>query len=154
MTTKDAFEFVKDRGVVLESGRGPIPNIAEAIAGAAIRGSWWGHPKGPEIWKVTRSLRGAQDVLVCRLVDGKITYVHRKLWPALVALANRIPLDRLASIQEVHLSSGRHEVRTTPFPKWVPAEVLEEGRSLKESEAVARLGAWFPAGKVSRNLHS
>ena len=39
MTPKQAIAFVKANGVVLESGRGPVPNLAEAIAGAAIRGS-------------------------------------------------------------------------------------------------------------------
>ena len=125
MTTKDAIRFVKDRGIVLESGHGTVPNLAEMIAGGPIRGSWWGHPKGQEIWKITRALREAREILVCRLVDGKVSYVHRRLWPALIKLARRIHPDRLAAIHEVHLPSGRHEVRTTPFPDWVPREVME-----------------------------
>ena len=28
---------------VLQAARGPAPNLAEAIAGEPIRGSWWGH---------------------------------------------------------------------------------------------------------------
>jgi hypothetical protein len=45
MTPKQAIAFVKANGVVLESGRGAVPSLAEAIAGAPIRGSWWAHPK-------------------------------------------------------------------------------------------------------------
>jgi len=33
-----------ERGMLLASARGPIPNIAEMIAGEPIKGSWWGHP--------------------------------------------------------------------------------------------------------------
>ena len=33
-----------ERGVLLESARGPIPNVAELIAGEPISGSWWAHP--------------------------------------------------------------------------------------------------------------
>ena len=144
MTKKEAIQFVKDRGVVLESGHGPVPNLAEMIAGVPIHGSWWGHAKGKEIWKITRALREAREILVCRLVDGKVSYVHRRLWPALIKLARRIHPDRLAAIHEVHLPSGRHEVRTTPFPDWVPREVMDQAGSLEEIEASAQLGAWLP----------
>ena len=143
MTTKEAIQFVKDRGIVLESGHGPVPNLAETIAEVPIRGSWWGHAKGQEIWKITRALREAREILVCRLVDGKVSYVHRRLWPALIKLARRIHPDRLAAIHEVHLPSGRHEVRTTPFPDWVPREVMDEAGNLEEFEASAQLGEWL-----------
>jgi len=144
MTTKDAIRFVKDRGIVLESGHGTVPNLAEIIAGGPIRGSWWGHPKGQEIWKITRALREAREILVCRLVDGKVSYVHRRLWPALIKLARRIHPDRLAAIHEIHLPSGRHEVRATPFPDWVPLEVMDEAGNLEEFEAAAQMGEWLP----------
>ena len=39
--------FVERHGVVLASARGPVPNVAEAVAGEPIRGSWWGHPASP-----------------------------------------------------------------------------------------------------------
>jgi len=143
MTTKEAIQFVKDRGIVLESGHGPVPNLAEMIAGVPIRGSWWGHAKGQEIWKITRALREAREILVCRLVDGKVSYVHRRLWPALIKLTRRIHPDRLAAIHEAHLPSGSHEVRTTPFSDWVPREVMDEAGNLEEFEAAAQVGEWL-----------
>jgi hypothetical protein len=36
-------------------------------------GSWWGHAKGHEIFWLTRAVRDSGDVLVCRLVGGKVT---------------------------------------------------------------------------------
>src|SRR5437763_6756577 len=108
MTPKQAIAFVKANGVVLESGRGAVPSLAEAIAGAPIRGSWWAHPKANTIFLCSRAVRKSVDVLVCRLVGGKVTYVHRRFWPALVRLADRLDADRLAAIQEVHTASGAH----------------------------------------------
>jgi hypothetical protein len=41
----DPLAFVEKHGVVMESGRGPVPSLAEAIAGEPIRGSWWGQER-------------------------------------------------------------------------------------------------------------
>src|SRR6185503_19944407 len=45
MTIKHALDMVRRNGVMLESGTGPVPNLAELIAGEPIKGSWWAHPK-------------------------------------------------------------------------------------------------------------
>ena len=89
MTAAEALAFVRKHGVVLEAATGPVPSLASAIAGAPIRGSWWSHAKGREIFKLTRAVRDSPDILVCRLVDGKVTYVHRRLWAALVCASKR-----------------------------------------------------------------
>jgi hypothetical protein len=139
MTPKQAIAFVKANGVVLESGRGPVPNLAEAIAGAAIRGSWWAHPKANAIFLCSRAIRESADVLVCRLVGGKVTYVHRRLWPALVRLAGRFNADHLAVIEEVHTPSGKHKVNVTVFQEWVPVEVAQAAARLKDQDATSLL---------------
>src|SRR5438552_2885104 len=150
MTSSAALAFIRRHGVVLEAGRGPVPNLAEAVAGAPIRGSWWGHAKGREIFHLTRAVRDSADVLVCRLVGGKITYVHRRLWPAVVRLASRFARDDLAALREVHTVQGRHAVRTMPFPRWVPSEVRRQARGLSEIEASAALGEWGRRGGSRR----
>jgi hypothetical protein len=138
MTPKQALSFVKTHGVVLESARGLVPSLAEAVAGEPIRGSWWSHPKSNEIFLCSRAIRASPDVLVCRLVGGKVTYVHRRLWPALVRLAEHLNPARLAAIREVHTPSGKHKIETTPFPDWVPKKVIREAMRLTDEEA-ARL---------------
>src|SRR6266513_4111964 len=102
MTSRGALVFVRRHGVVLEGARGPVPTLAEAVVGAPIRGSWWGHAKGHEIFWLTRAVRDSGDVLVCRLVGGKITYVHRRVWPAVIRLASEIGTRRLDAIQDTH----------------------------------------------------
>jgi hypothetical protein len=89
MKQKEALAFVERHGIVLQAARGSLPNLAETIAGGAIRGSWWGHPKGKEIFHAVKTIGASPNVLVCKLAEGKITYVHRRLWPALIKLASR-----------------------------------------------------------------
>jgi len=143
MTSLQALAFIRKHGVVLEAARGPVPSLAEAIAGGPVRGSWWSHPKSHEIFAVTRAIRDSDEVLVCRLIKGKVTFVHRRLWPALFRAADRLPADRLSQVREVHTSSGRHVTKEVLFPDWVPSDVRAAARSLSEEAAVAELAAWL-----------
>src|SRR5262249_24546026 len=81
-------EFIEKHGVVLASARGPVPSIAEAVAGEPIIGSWWAHPKGKAIFAALSEIDDCSDVRCFKLVDGKVTFVHRRMWPALVRLAS------------------------------------------------------------------
>jgi hypothetical protein len=135
MTPRTALAFVRRHGIVLESARGPVPNLAEMVAGRRIKGSWWGDPKGKEIFWLTRAVRDSNDVLVCRLVGGKITYVHRSLWPALVRVAGLFEAKNLAAVQETHTKQGQHKLRLVPYPRWVPPGVMREARKLSEADA-------------------
>jgi len=154
MTPKQAIAFVKAKGIVLESGHGPTPNLAEAIAGEPIRGSWWAHSKANTIFLCSRAIRKSADVLVCRLVGGKVTYVHRHLWPALVRLADRFGARRLAVIQEVHTASGRHQVNVTTFPQWVPEQVAKAAARLTIEEAISLLPVAATIGSRGRKRKS
>jgi hypothetical protein len=135
VTTRQALAFVQRHGIVLQAARGPVPSLAAEIAGGPIRGSWWGHPKGREIFRITQAVSDSPDILVCKLIDGKITYVHRRLWPALVKLASRFPKDRLAWVREEHTPSGKHVVRSEPFPRWVPEKVRAAAKEISVEEA-------------------
>lgn len=138
-----ALAFVDEHGVVLESGRGPVPSLVEAIAGESIRGSWWGHPKGQAIFRATRAVRDSAEVLVCRLVEGKITYVHRRLWPALVRLADQIGPGRLDALREEHTPSGAHKLVTRAFSTWVTADLRSAAKRLSQTEARSQVGEWL-----------
>jgi hypothetical protein len=81
-------------------------------------------------------------VLVCRLINGKITLVHRRLWPALVTLAARFTPGQLAQVRDEHTASGRHVNHELAFPQWVPADVAEQASTMSESEALAVFGVW------------
>jgi len=142
MTVKDAIAFVKEHGVVLVSAKGAVPRLTEMIAGEPIKGSWWAHPKSHQIWAILEAVTASKDMLVCRLVDGKVTLVHRRLWPALVRVAKRFAASRIAQVSQEHTPAGHHVSREIPFPKWVPTEVREQASNLGEQEAFDALGSW------------
>jgi hypothetical protein len=78
-------------------------------------------------------------VVRLRLVNGKIALVHRRLWPALVRLVDRVGPEALAAVYEEHTSAGAHRARTVAFPDWVPQPVLERAPRLSEADAIQQL---------------
>jgi hypothetical protein len=147
-STGEAVAFVRLHGVVLASGKGAVPRLTDFIAGRPIKGSWWSDPAGKEIFQIFRALSEYAEILACRLVDGKVTYVHRRLWPALVRVADHFTARQLAQVHEEHTAAGHHVTRDIAFPQWVPAEVLKEAALLSEAEALTALGLWA-AGAIS-----
>ena len=77
---------LKRYGLLLQSDP-KLPNVASIVAGEAIRGSWWTHSRCREIHAVISRIAIDPDIVITKLISGKITYVQRELWPALVAVA-------------------------------------------------------------------
>lgn len=140
LSPKEALAFVEQHGIVLQAARGPVPSLAEFVAGAPIRGSWWGHPKGHEIFRLAEAVVDSGQVLVCKLIGGKVTYVHRRLWPALVRLSSRFRQVELAKVWSEHTPSGAHVLKRLPYPRWVPSDVVREAERLTAEEAERLLG--------------
>ena len=142
MTAAEAISFIKEHGVVLASAKGPVPRLAEAIVNEPISGSWWAHPKSHHIFDIFQAVTDSKDVLVCRLVNGKVTFVHRRLWPALVRVAKRFPSAQISQVHEEHTTSGRHVTREVPYPNWVPRAVAKCAKDMSEKQALDSLGPW------------
>ena len=153
MLGSEVMVVLREAGVLLESAQGPIPNVAEMVAGEPIRGSWWGHPAGHAIYDVLNELADSPDVVRLRLVNGKVTLVHRRVWPALVRISDRIGPARqpgpshhrreasaigparLAAIEQEHTATGAHRNVELPYPSWVPSEVSEQASTVTEEQA-------------------
>ena len=58
-------------------------------------------------------------------------------------LADELDEGDLAAIREEHLPGGKHRVVETAFPKWIPAEVIEESKWLTQSEARSDLSVFL-----------
>jgi len=86
---------------------------------------------------------------VCKLVEGKITYVHRRLWPALVKLAPRFPTERLAKVWDEHTRMGAHQSKQQRFPSWLPPQVLKQAEALTVAEAERLLSKCLPLTPTS-----
>ena len=152
VTPADAPEFVRRHGVVLASSKGGVPNLADAVAGESIRGSWWGHREGKRIFAALSAVESDEDVLTCRLVDGRKTFVHARLWPALVRCAAHFPAAHLSRTHERHTSTGAHRREEIAFPEWVPPNVRQAALGLDEAAALQALreaGVPVPAHRTS-----
>ncbi len=139
MTPAEAAAFVRKHGVVLESANGQVPSLVQAITGDKISGSWWAHPRGKEIFQITRLVHESDQVLVCRLISGKVTLVHRRLWPALVRCAGHFRPEQIAQLVEQHTASGKHVTEAIPFPNWVPNDIATLASTLNEALALDTL---------------
>ena len=61
-------------------------SLVSVLVGRPIPGSWWGAQEGKLIYQIANELEAHYDVQVLKLVSGKVTFVHRKLWPAIYSI--------------------------------------------------------------------
>jgi len=149
---------LSQHGLLLKQDK-QLPNVVTILTGEKLSTSWWSHPKGKLIFNVLRELEDHPDVLVAKLIAGKDTLIHRRLWPAFLAATSRL----LVHTREVHTESGRHELVTQSWRAWAkekgvaPLASAQEGRRIIE-EACSAIGAspatlpWNarPASRASR----
>ena len=97
-SVENALAFIEINGVVLVSAKGAAARLIDVIAGEDIVGNWWSHPHANAIYNTLWQVQASDQVLVCKLVDGKVTLVHRRLWPALARLATRFEPQQIARV--------------------------------------------------------
>ncbi len=143
-TPTQAAAFIRERGIVLATGRSSLPMLAEAIAGRTLQGSWMANPEVYRIYEVFQGLSD-REALWVPLVLGKRTVIHPSLGPAVERVAGdparRRGLPALAGrlLREVE---AKGEVR---LDRWgVPTARARKARLALEE----RLLAW------SSEIHS
>lgn len=57
-----------------------MSDLVYLITNERIRGSWWSHKRAQTIFNVSEMLEDHRDVMVMKLISGKVTFVHRQLW--------------------------------------------------------------------------
>ena len=72
-------------GLLLESDP-KLPSVVSLVAGKPIAGSWWGHPSGGAIYREVNWLADRSDVILLKLLNGKVTFVLDRLWPHVYAV--------------------------------------------------------------------
>ena len=131
-------------GVLLESDP-RLPSVTAIVVGQPLRGSWWGHPSGRKIWRVLNRFCRRRDVLTTKLVSGKVTFVHRRLWPQFLALSTSREEWQTASLSTeasalLRVVDRKGEIRTDVrglLKRGVPKAARElEKRLLVQSEEV------------------
>jgi hypothetical protein len=53
--------------------------------------------------------------------------------------------EQLAQVRHEHTPSGKHVNHLVPFPQWVPADVMEQAKTMSEEEVLTAIGAWLPS---------
>ncbi len=124
---------IRRRGLLLESDQ----EVPSAIVGERVTGSWWGHKDGLLIFRVLKRLRSDPEVLVTKLVSGKVTLIHRELWPELLAISTSKERWQTKNLSQeanilLRMVEGNGEIRT---------DVLDwkANRNIGEAEPARRL---------------
>lgn len=78
--------WLAELGLLLQQDKF-LPNVVTFITGESLSSSWWKHPQAHTVFRCLSELADHPDVLQTKLVAGKVTFVHRRLWPAVLAAA-------------------------------------------------------------------
>ena len=123
------------RGILLKQDS-HLPDAVGFMAGGPIRGSWWSHPGAHALFDALQEFSQAPDVLLVKLVGGKDTFVHRRLWSALLGVAQEgaaWQVDGLTPAAETLLASvsAQGSVQATgAAAKEIQLRLLAHGRQV------------------------
>jgi hypothetical protein len=84
MSLEDLIERLQELDLLLDTDP-KFPSVTGFVADTGGR-SWWAHPEAKQMYGLSCGLRDHPDVLMVKLVSGKLTFVHRPLWAAIVAI--------------------------------------------------------------------
>jgi hypothetical protein len=152
-------------GFILEQDK-LLPNVASAVAGGPITGSWWASPASHGIYEALGALEEMPDVLRVKLVSGKVTFVLERLWPAVLTVAQSHDAWQLEGLTEAEVAlltlvedSGSVRLDQLPAAKSLrdPARALERRLLVYGDELHTATGAhtkvleswqsWLAAGR-------
>jgi hypothetical protein len=142
MTFEEVLERLREYDLLLDSDP-KFPSVTGFVAGDNVRGSWWNHPQSHEMYSLSCRLRDHPDVLLVKLISGKVTLVHRTLWPAVFAVATAREawqLETLSKDAKALLKKVDNET-----------EVSSSGDAVRELEA--RLLIYSESVHTERGFH-
>jgi hypothetical protein len=65
-------------------------------------------------------LDDSSDIVSTRLINHKVTLLHRRLWPSIARAAEFLGVSNLSVIHSEHTASGAHRSFEIEYPLWVP----------------------------------
>ena len=116
MTIEDLLDRLREFDLLADTDP-KFPSITTLVVGDSVRGSWWTHPAAREVFRLSCALRDHPDVLMVKLISGKVTAIHRPLWPAILAIGTaREPwqMDKLSKEAKALLKKVDKETRVKP----------------------------------------
>jgi hypothetical protein len=138
-----------------------LPSLVGLIVDEPLRGSWWGHPRGHVIYQAMNAFEDDPDVLSTKLLAGKVTYVQRRLWPAVYSVGcAREPwqLDGLSSVaswllDEVDAEQGV-QTNLVVRPAGLTTKVPDAARELERRLLVHATEVHTPSGAHAKVLQT
>lgn len=129
---------LKNTGFLLESDP-KLPSVCTLITGTPLRGSWWSHPLAQTIFQVNERLEDHKDVLITKLVSGKVTFIHRKLWPETIAIGesqepwqlNKLPEPARSLFKQIE-ATGSVTTEQLAWPRNQKMKLGDAARSLEK----------------------
>jgi len=130
----DIADYLGRLGVLLESDRA-FPSITGIMVREPIKGSWWSHPRANDIHMMSQRLSQHPDAIFLKLLSGKTTYVHRRLWPGLIAIATAQEPWQLEGLP----ASAKSMLKKVEERGELRMDKIKGSRSIKEKSAAARM---------------
>jgi hypothetical protein len=148
---------LREHGLLMLQDKKLESAVAILTGGEASSGSWWSHPNAQAIYAVLDTLTERPDVLVTKLVAKKVTLVHHRLWPAVLAVAtSREPwqiegLTRDARRMLATLDGGSPIEPAGPAAKEIEVRLLAHAAKVHTASGkhVTRLEPWSTWAKRS-----
>jgi len=137
-----------------------LPSLVTMIAGEPVKGSWWGHPKGNLIYNLSQELEDDTDILIVKLLNKKITYVHKRHWNALFSIVLEKSDWQIKGLKPDHKNlfrtiQKRGSVRADDASfKNTPTEIGKQASKLEERLLVYSQSLHTESGKHVRQLKS
>jgi hypothetical protein len=125
----DALTLLEHQRLLPMTSVPPLKCLVDEIAGEHVKGSWWGHKAGKAIFNIASELEDHDDVLSAKLLVGKVTFVHRALWPSMLrvvtddawrkrAAKNKQAKLLLVHLRQEHSASGKHVTVVEEWEAW------------------------------------
>jgi hypothetical protein len=118
-------------------------NAIQILTGEFPRGTWWSHPDANQIYRILQRVEAHPDLLSTKLLSGKVTFVHRSLWPALLAVVAASPREDwqvaglspgaaqwLAALDQAAASASEVVQPSRTIIKEIEARMLARGESV------------------------
>jgi hypothetical protein len=150
-SSKDARAVLEREGVLMLTPIAGLTSIVESIAKGKVKGSWWGHPAGKQIFRVASELEDMDGVWVIKLVDGKTTFVDRTLHPAIYRIATdrawrRSRVERLGA-------KARALFAALPLRRSIRADELDKSTKKAREEIERALLVHSASEHTERGAH-
>jgi hypothetical protein len=134
---RTALQTLKRLGLLLETDV-RLPSVASLIAGEPISGSWWSHAFAQMIFATLGQLEDHPDVMFTKLISGKVTLVHRKLWPEIFAIGTAREPWQIKDLSKSALSllkmiDEKGSLRTDQLA-WPKSATKKPGEAARELE--------------------